>query len=75
MKPREQGGVLDPRLNVYGVENLKVAGELKWALMSCKTLTWGRSVDPTFQCLRSTFHFAIFETLPLIILYRTHTQP
>lgn len=25
MKPREQGGVVDPRLNVYGVQNLKVA--------------------------------------------------
>jgi len=26
MKPRDQGGVVDERLNVYGVENLKVAG-------------------------------------------------
>ncbi|KAJ7493832.1 GMC oxidoreductase-domain-containing protein [Mycena latifolia] len=25
MKPRDQGGVVDPRLNVYGVTNLKVA--------------------------------------------------
>jgi len=25
MKPREQGGVVDARLNVYGVEGLKVA--------------------------------------------------
>ncbi|KIJ67569.1 GMC oxidoreductase [Hydnomerulius pinastri MD-312] len=25
MKPREQGGVVDPRLNVYGVQGLKVA--------------------------------------------------
>lgn len=25
MKPRDQGGVVDPRLNVYGVEGLKVA--------------------------------------------------
>ncbi|KAJ7855578.1 GMC oxidoreductase-domain-containing protein [Mycena leptocephala] len=25
MKPRDQGGVVDPRLNVYGVKNLKVA--------------------------------------------------
>lgn len=24
MKPREQGGVLDERLNVYGTQNLKV---------------------------------------------------
>jgi hypothetical protein len=28
MKPREKGGVLDSRLNVYGVEGLKVAGTL-----------------------------------------------
>ena len=26
MKPREQGGVVDERLNVYGVQNLKVVG-------------------------------------------------
>lgn len=26
MKPLEQGGVVDARLNVYGVEGLKVAG-------------------------------------------------
>ena len=26
MKPRENGGVVDPRLNVYGVLGLKVAG-------------------------------------------------
>ena len=26
MKPRNQGGVVDARLNVYGVEGLKVAG-------------------------------------------------
>ena len=28
MKPREQDGVVDERLNVYGVQNLKVAGKL-----------------------------------------------
>ena len=26
MKPRERGGVVDARLNVYGVQNLKIAG-------------------------------------------------
>ena len=26
MKPREQGGVVDERLNVYGVQNLKIVG-------------------------------------------------
>lgn len=28
MKPRNQGGVVDERLNVYGTTNLKVAGKL-----------------------------------------------
>ena len=27
MKAREQGGVVDERLNVYGVQNLKIAGK------------------------------------------------
>jgi len=26
MKPREQGGVVDGYLNVYGTQNLKIAG-------------------------------------------------
>jgi len=26
MKSRDQGGVVDERLNIYGVKNLKVAG-------------------------------------------------
>lgn len=30
MKSREQGGVVDSRLNVYGVEGLKVAGMCCW---------------------------------------------
>jgi hypothetical protein len=28
MKPRDQGGVVDERLNVYGIKSLKVAGKL-----------------------------------------------
>ena len=28
MKPREEGGVIDAQLNVYGVTGLKVAGML-----------------------------------------------
>lgn len=27
MKPREQGGVVDSNLNVYGVTGLKIAGK------------------------------------------------
>lgn len=30
MKPREKGGVVDARLNLYGVTNLKVAGECQF---------------------------------------------
>ena len=29
MKPRERGGVVDPKLNVYELEGLKVAGRSK----------------------------------------------
>jgi len=28
MKPHDQGGVVDERLNVYGIKNLKVAGNI-----------------------------------------------
>ena len=28
MKARDKGGVVDERLNVYGVKGLKIAGEL-----------------------------------------------
>jgi alcohol oxidase len=37
MKPREQGGVVDFRLNVYGVESLKVAGNYYFIIFA-KTL-------------------------------------
>ena len=33
MKPREQGGVVDARLNVYGVQNLKIAGNYPTILL------------------------------------------
>ena len=33
MKPREQGGVVDARLNVYGVQNLKIAGNFPTILL------------------------------------------
>lgn len=33
MKPREDNGVVDKKLNVYNVENLKVAGKLNLFLI------------------------------------------
>ena len=33
MKPREQGGVVDERLNVYGVQNLKIAGNYPYPFL------------------------------------------
>ena len=36
MKPREKGGVVDDKLNVYGVQNLKIAGNY-FALFLAKT--------------------------------------
>ena len=32
MKPRKDGGVVDPRLNVYGTQGLKVAG-MSWNIL------------------------------------------
>ena len=44
MKPRDAGGVVDSRLNVYGVDGLKVAGKLIYSpAYSCK--------DSHFPCL------------------------
>ena len=37
MKPREQGGVVDERLNVYGVQNLKIAGNYPSTFAKKKT--------------------------------------
>jgi hypothetical protein len=35
MKPRDKGGVVNERLDVYGVENLKVAGTDDYSTYSC----------------------------------------
>ena len=43
MRPREMGGVVDPKLNVYGVENLKVAG-------TCFTLSSGTGLCLILLC-------------------------
>jgi len=34
MKPRDQGGVVDERLNVYGVKGLKIAGGLIFVIVT-----------------------------------------
>lgn len=46
MKSREQGGVVDSRLNVYGVDGLKIAGTLHSGSYCFKPLTgsWHRHV-------------------------------
>jgi hypothetical protein len=33
MKPREQGGVVDERLNVYSVQSLKIAGNYPYSFL------------------------------------------
>ena len=38
MKPRERGGVVDSKLNVYGVKGLKVAGQSKFTSTSVENL-------------------------------------
>lgn len=37
MKPKAKGGVVDPRLNVYGVEGLKVAGQFFFVGTACRS--------------------------------------
>jgi len=39
MKPREEGGVVDSRLNVHGVQGLKVAGQFKLTVPPWNVLT------------------------------------
>lgn len=39
MKPREGGGVVDSRLNVHGVQGLKVAGQFKLTVPPWNVLT------------------------------------
>lgn len=36
MKPREQAGVVDSSLSVYGIQNLKVAGTSHWLGYDCQ---------------------------------------
>lgn len=45
MKPRDQGGVVDPRLNVYGTQNLKVAGKYTISLVKKTKLNSLRLLD------------------------------
>ena len=45
MKPREHGRVVDPKLNVYGVEGLKVAGRSKCILYSYQWMVLNDKLD------------------------------
>jgi hypothetical protein len=51
MKPREEGGVVDSKLNVYGISRLKVAGVSIQQSATCelflKCLQTYRSLLPT----------------------------
>ena len=37
MKPKAQGGVVDKYLNVYGTENLKIAGTSIGYVIKCRS--------------------------------------
>jgi hypothetical protein len=45
MKPKVEGGVVDKRLNVYGTQNLKVAGEF-WMVKAINS----RHLNLSKQC-------------------------
>ena len=70
MKPREQGGVLDSKLNVYGVEGLKVADcsipPSNVGTVCCMLCT---IPDDFSTCLQNTYSttLAIAEKAALII--------
>ena len=51
MKAREQGGVVDERLNVYGVQNLKVAGK---CLPFC--FVWKKNINPNISLFRLQYN-------------------
>ena len=53
MKPREKEGVVDDRLNVYGVQNLKIAGNLFIILL--------RKLETYFEL----FFFFLFSDLSI----------
>ena len=62
MKPREQGGVVDERLNVYGVQNLKIAGNCPTTFFFGKT---GSMSHPSLQTAAS--HRVMWELTPIIL--------
>jgi len=61
MKPREQGGVVDARLNVYGVQNLKIAGNYPTILLD-EFVTY---LVPSVQTAVS--HQATLELIPITL--------
>jgi alcohol oxidase len=60
MKPRDQGGVVDLRLNVYGAKNLKVAD------MSIAPLNVGASTYNTAIIIGEKAAIIIAEELGII---------
>lgn len=57
MKPRDQGGVVDARLNVYGVEGLKVAGTQYRIPLPALTLGLPRHVHLLGKRWKRASHF------------------
>lgn len=54
MKPREQGGVVDSRLNVYGVQGLKVAGKHSLQMFVQHLLVYLRAIVDVSYLLDSS---------------------
>lgn len=87
MKPREKGGVVDSRLNVYGVEGLKVAGALASFLTGLRKretlLTTYIPLRPTLDMSIAPANVgAVSRTFPrddlalnILIIIRTPTPP
>ncbi|KAJ3915703.1 GMC oxidoreductase-domain-containing protein [Lentinula edodes] len=68
MKPREAGGVVDSRLNVYGVENLKIAD------MSIAPLNVGANTNNTALVIGEKAFLLIAEDLGISLESETISQ-
>ncbi len=78
MKPREQGGVVDKDLNVYGTTGLKIAGQYLSVSIYHKVFTFlvDLSIPPAnVNCVSpGSFFFFGFAPDSNPVLFRTLTQ-
>ena len=73
MRPREDQGVVDPKLDVYGVKCLKVTGEYFFTLFPgvlISSMCLNRPVNLSCQCWRSEFSLLLRSVRMLTVYSR-----